>query len=366
MEFIKKIIPVKIAGAGYVAETSTNFNLVSQLEFLSMLSPETLEKICAPKGQESLGRAPTKQELFQRAQRTVEQVGFNVRPFFKGTTAELAALAAINCLEYCDVNAAELDLIIGATNTGPGYPSLADHVKLALSETTSWIGGESEAGCSDEVEACTSGAKAMLTGAAYIRSGMAKKVLVVTAEKAELLPCDFNDYFSSNLFGSGGAAVLLVAGDPETDDDEIIGHTIISDPMKGKKDWIKKLTKEEGGGFWQNGKEVHKFVGKKVPDTVHELVAKHNLLNDISHLFCHQPSHKTVYLLKDTISMKWPEFKGTFHIDVSTGNISSASAIRLFAKTWQEDRIRPKQKYAIVTFGAGLSISIILLKKGKN
>lgn len=265
------------------------------------------------------------------------------RIFYFGTTAELAAIAARRCLNRAGIPVDFVDVIIGATNTGPGYPSLADHVKLSLGSESS------EAACFDVAEACTASAVAIFNAWNLIRSGVCNCVLVVCAEKATTLTCPDN-WIGANLFGDGAFAVVLVVD--SIDSFEFFdGHGL---PFGGNLNRVIKTA----DGFKQDGPEVHKFVGRKVVPTVVQAVERAGINPaDINHVVPHQPSGKTLTLFFNRLENAWPNFSGQKHQMVqNTGNLSSASTGYVISKQLEQGLIKSGDLVVVSTFGSGLSI----------
>lgn len=120
-------------------------------------------------------------------------------------SSDLAAHACRQALNAAEVSTGEIDLIIVATSTPdmvfPSTAALLQH-KLGI------------AGCpAFDVQAVCSGFIYALTVAdAMIRTGSAKKALVVGAEVFSRI-LDFNDRTTCVLFGDGAGAVVLEASD---------------------------------------------------------------------------------------------------------------------------------------------------------
>ena len=269
------------------------------------------------------------------------QTGVGTRSFFDGSTADMAIIAAKKCLEKSKAKPDELDLIIDATNTGPGYPSIADHVKNAL-------GAKSEAACFHMTEACTAGSLAVFNGWSMIKAGL-KKVLVVCSEKTTVL-APYDKWLYSNLFGDGAFAVLLFAG--ETEDFLAFDATCL--PQDGKLDLIRKTE----DGFVQTGNKVHKFVGIEVVGFLASFLKKAEIKpEEIDHLVPHQPSGKTLDLLEEKVNRALPGLRAKFHRNFEeAGNLSSASTGCLISQSSQMGEIKKSELVVVITFGSGLSI----------
>lgn len=312
------------------------FNIFTQPQFIRERMTEAGRQALFPDGYSDEIIAAT-------AARWVKQTGIKCRAFFDGTTVDLAVMAARKCLAKAGVDFSQIGLVIVGTNTGTGYPSVADHVKLALGDENS------EAGCWDTNEACSVGGAAIFSGWSVIRTGACKYVLVICAEKATTL-ADFDDWKGANLFGDGAFAVLLKAGDIESFL-FFSGHSL---PHNGQKDLIVKTE----AGFWQDGEKVHKLVGRIVPQLLVDDIKRARIKqSDIDHVVPHQPSGKTVDLFSGSLRKGLPRFRGQIHENVRhVGNISGASAGSTVSGLATAKIIKPGQLVIVTKFGSGFAI----------
>jgi 3-oxoacyl-[acyl-carrier-protein] synthase III len=333
-----------IIGLGHSEPTDSEFfRIVTQEEFIRSLPQDVQEVICK--------NGATIEEVAK----TWGEMISEKRTFFDGDISSLAMFAVNRCFEDLknrgiDFDPSSIDAVIGATNTGPGYPSLADFVKNG-------IGVKSEAMCFDVAEACTAGSVAIFQAQSLIRSGACKNVLVTCAEKATTLT-NLENWQGSNLFGDASFAVLLTAtNDPNLETFDFFEFN--SFPYQGNLGLIRKTET----GFVQEGKKVHIFVVKDIVESLVNSIKKAGINPvDIDHLVVHQPSNKTVSSLKDYILPKLPEFKGIFHKSEDIGNASSASFGNMLSKHYHEGMIKSGELIVTCTFGAGLSVGIIGLR----
>ncbi|EGV36555.1 beta-ketoacyl-ACP synthase III [Neisseria weaveri] len=120
-------------------------------------------------------------------------------------TSDLAVAAARKALEAADVKPEEIDLIVLATATPDmQFPSTATIVQNKL--------GISGCPAFDVAAVCAGFMYALNTAHAYIKSGMAQKVLVIGAEVFSRI-LDWNDRTTCVLFGDGAGAVVLGASE---------------------------------------------------------------------------------------------------------------------------------------------------------
>ncbi|WP_281388094.1 beta-ketoacyl-ACP synthase III [Qipengyuania soli] len=121
------------------------------------------------------------------------------------TTSSLATAAAREALAAAGIEAGEIGLIVLATATPDHtFPATATQVQAALG-----CGG----GIAFDVQAVCSGfLYALTTADAMLRTGMAKKALVIGAETFSRI-LDWEDRTTCVLFGDGAGAVVLEAQD---------------------------------------------------------------------------------------------------------------------------------------------------------
>lgn len=334
----------KLFGIGHSTfSDDPRFRVISQLEFIQMLPPEIQEELTKKTGKSINEVANTWAEMISPH-----------RTFFAGSIDDLAMFSVSRCIEDAQKNFPEfsvekIDAIIGATNTGPQYPSLADFVKNRLPV-------RNNAMCFDVTEACTAGVVATFVGYSLIQAGICQNVLITCSEKATELT-KLENWQGSNLFGDASFAFLLQS----TQSPEEASFNFFffnSYPYLGNLELIKKTET----GFFQEGKKVHLFVVKNVVESLVESVSKANIhIENIKHLIFHQPSRKTLSSLEEYLLSHWKNFNGIFHRSENIGNASSASFGQLLSERYHQGIIRKDELIVCGTFGAGLSIGIMAL-----
>jgi 3-oxoacyl-[acyl-carrier-protein] synthase-3 len=139
----------------------------------------------------------------------VERTGIRCR-YLAGdgeTTASLATGAALRALEHAGVAATEIDLIVLATATpDQTFPSSATKVQAAL--------GIDDCVAFDVHAVCTGFLYALTVADSMIRSGSARKALVIGSETFSRI-LDWEDRATCVLFGDGAGALVLGAEDGE-------------------------------------------------------------------------------------------------------------------------------------------------------
>src|SRR6201990_1443955 len=121
------------------------------------------------------------------------------------TTASLGELAARAALDNAGLTAADIDLIILATSTPDNtFPATAVNIQNRL--------GMHHGFAFDVQAVCSGFVYAVTTADAYIRGGLAKRVLVIGAETFSRI-LDWSDRSTRVLFGVGGGAIALESGE---------------------------------------------------------------------------------------------------------------------------------------------------------
>ncbi len=173
----------------------------------------TLHSVVRGVGSALPRRRVTNEELAERVdtsdQWIVERTGIRSRYVAEDgeTTASLATDAARAALDHAGVEATEIDLIVLATATpDQTFPSSATKVQAAL--------GINDCIAFDVHAVCTGFLYALSVADSMLRSGNAKKALVIGAETFSRL-LDWEDRTTCVLFGDGAGALVLSAEETE-------------------------------------------------------------------------------------------------------------------------------------------------------
>lgn len=271
----------------------------------------------------------------------VERTGIRERRLSENGTASMAAEAAQQALADAEISAEELDLVIAATST-PDYafPGVACQVQAAI--------GANRAFCFDLAAACSGFLYALSTAAAYIESGIARKILVIGADAMSKIT-NWEDRGTCILFGDGaGAAVLtaastgLMAFDLGTSgrDGGSLTCPFGTDP-------------EELPYIHMDGRRVFQFAVRTVPETIRRVLAEASWEKDeVRYYFLHQANARILASVARTLQI--PEEKIPMNI-AYCGNTSAASIPILLDEWNRAGRISPGDKLVLAGFGAGLT-----------
>ena len=196
-------------------------------------------------------------------------------------SSDLALEASRRALGAAGVDAGAIDLIIVATSTPDFiFPSTACLLQAKL--------GVKGCAAFDVQAVCSGFVYALATADSMIKSGMAKKALVVGAEVFSRI-LDWSDRGTAVLFGDGAGAVVLAAGEQPGvhasvlhADGSQVGILSVPGNVSGGK--------IVGSPFLQmHGKEVFKIAVKVLDDSAREVAAAAGIrLQDIDWMIPHQ------------------------------------------------------------------------------
>jgi 3-oxoacyl-[acyl-carrier-protein] synthase-3 len=275
-------------------------------------------------------------------------------------TSDMAVEAARKALAMAATDPADLDVIIvGTISPDMQMPSCAVLVQAKL--------GASKAFAFDVSAACAGSLYGISIADKFIRTGEARRVLVIGAELLSRL-VDWSDRNSCVLFGD--AAGALVLGPTEDPTRGLLSAHLHSDGtaagmlsipgggsrMPPSEDVIaKKLDKVA-----MNGREIYKFAVRVLPEALLETLAAHQLKpGAIDHVISHQANIRIVESVVDRLDI--PREKCWFNID-RYGNTSSASLPITLDEANRAGRFKPGDLIAMMAIGAGMAWGSALMR----
>lgn len=274
-------------------------------------------------------------------------------------TAFMGAEAAKEVLKNRGISADEIDLIIVATVT-PDYffPATACLVQQKI--------GANNAFAFDLSAACSGFLYALSTGAMYIESGRAKKVLVIGTDKMSSI-LDFTDRTTCILFGDGAGAVLL----EESDD----GTGIIDQKHYTEGDSECSLYQPAGGSrnpaseetvknrlhyLQQDGRAVFKKATMGMADVSLEIMERNNLdPEDVAWLVPHQANLRII----DATARRMGLSNEKVMININKYGNTTAATIPLCLYDWK-DKLNQGDNIVLAAFGGGFTWGAIYLTWG--
>jgi 3-oxoacyl-[acyl-carrier-protein] synthase III len=266
--------------------------------------------------------------------------------------SDLALPAAQRALQAAGMNAADIDLIIVATTTPDIiFPSTACILQSKLGV----------AGCpAFDVQAVCSGFVYALTIAdLFIRSGQAKRVLVVGTEVYSRI-LDWSDRGTCVLFGDGAGAVIVVA----SEEPGILATKLHADgshkemlcvpgSVNGGKVWGSPFVHMEGGSVFKFAVRVFEEGAKEV------LQAAGLQVSDVDWLIPHQANIRIMEATAKKLGLPMEKLIATVH---HHGNTSAASIPLALDEAVKDGRILPGQTLLLEGVGGGFTWGAVLLR----
>ena len=284
----------------------------------------------------------------------VERTGIRARHFAdEGTfSSDLAVEAARKALEAAGASADEVDLIIVATSTPdmvfPSTASIVQH-KLGI------------AGCPafDVQAVCTGFIYALTVADAMIRSGTARKALVIGTEIFSRI-LDFDDRTTCVLFGDGAGAILLEASEQPG----ILATDLHAD---GSYREILHVPGHVSGGeisgsplLQMDGQAVFKLAVGLLEKTATAVLAKAGMEKEqVDWLVPHQANIRI--MMSTARKLRLPADKVIVTLE-EQGNTSAASIPLALDAGVRSGQIQPGQTLLLEGVGGGFTWGSVLLK----
>jgi 3-oxoacyl-[acyl-carrier-protein] synthase-3 len=273
-------------------------------------------------------------------------------------TSDLCHEAALRCIDRAGARAQDIDLVVLATFTPDmSFPSTAcllqDRLRLSAPAV--------------EIEAACAGFMyALITGAAYVASGVSSLALVVGGDcnSRILNPNDIKTY---PLFGDGAGAVLLAPGRP---DQGILAYSMGSDGAGGDM-----LSRPACGSrlpptpellakglhyMYMDGRAVFRWAVGILCDTIQDVLkAAEFRPGDVDLYLPHQANIRIINAAIDVLRI--PRSKVFNNLD-RYGNTSAGSVPLALDEAVEEGRLKPGQLAVLSGFGAGLAWGTALMR----
>ena len=272
------------------------------------------------------------------------------------TTGDMAIAAGRRALEAAGLTGADIGGVIVATSTPDNtFPSVAAKVQAALGIPP---------GPAMDVQAVCSGFVYGLTVAdSLIRTGLAKRFLLIGAEKMSAL-LDWNDRTTCVLFGDGAGAVVLEAqhGAGTVQDRGVLSTHLYADGRLRDILYTSGGTSSTGdAGFVRmEGKEVFRHAVQFMADIVGEVLAHNNVApGDIDFLVPHQANIRIIEATAKKLDMDMNRVVVT--VD-RHGNTSAASIPLALCAAVEDGKIKPGDLLLMEALGAGLTWGAALVR----
>ncbi len=272
------------------------------------------------------------------------------------TTASLGEAAARAALANAGLTAADLDLIVLATSTPDNtFPATAVNIQNRL--------GMHHGAAFDVQAVCSGFIYAVTTADAYIRGGLAKRVLVIGAETFSRI-LDWNDRTTCVLFGDGAGAIILEAqdGTGTTADRGVLTAQLRSDGAHREKLYVDGGPSTTGtvGHLRMEGREVFKHAVGMITDVIEAAFeATGTAADDLDWLVPHQANRRIIDGSAKKLGI--PLEKVVVTVDLH-GNTSAASIPLALSVAASDGRIKKGDLVLLEAMGGGFTWGSVLLR----
>ena len=284
----------------------------------------------------------------------VERTGIRARHFAapEVCSSDLGVEAARRALQAADVEAKDIDLIIVATSTPDMvFPSTACILQNKL--------GANGCAAFDVQAVCCGFIYALTMADAMIKSGAAKKALVIGAEVFSRI-LDFKDRTTCVLFGDGAGAVVLEASDTPG----ILSSDLHAD---GRHVGILCVPGHVSGGqvlgdpvLKMDGQAVFKLAVGLLDDAARNVLEKAGkTAADVDWLVPHQANLRIIQSTARKLKLSMDKVIVT--VD-QHGNTSAASIPLALDSAVRSGKIKPGELLMLEGVGGGFTWGAVLLK----
>ncbi len=281
------------------------------------------------------------------------RVGIKERRILKepGKGSSFLGIKAVErLLEQTGTKPEEVDLLICATsNPDYRFPSTGSVIAHNL--------GLKNAYAYDIQAACAGFLVALEDGAAYVRSGMKKKVVVVAAEKMSSM-VNYNDRATCPLFGDGAGAMLLEPTEKNVGiidavfhiDGEGLEHLVM--PAGGSVLPASHETVDAAQHFVvQDGRNVYKNAVTDMLESSMEVVSRNNLsMEDVDWFVPHQANLRII----EAVASRAGIDNAKVLVNIEHYGNTSAASIPLCIDEYKS-KIKKGDKLILTAFGAGFT-----------
>jgi 3-oxoacyl-[acyl-carrier-protein] synthase-3 len=285
------------------------------------------------------------------------------------STSDLALVAAERAMEAAGVKKEDLDMIIFATiSPDHEFPGTACFLQAKL--------GVPGIPALDVRQQCSGFIYGLSIADQFIKTGMNKKVLVVGAEiHSKGFDCSTAGRDIAVLFGDGAGAVVVGAceGDVKPSDSQIYSTHLHADGNYAKELWVEapghalgahRLTIDNIEAKQHlpimNGKTVFVNAVKRMPEAIHEALAKNDKkLEDVDLFIFHQANLRINEMVGKQLGIP-PE--KIFNTIQKFGNTTAATIPIGLAEAVKAGKLKKGMLVASAAFGSGFTWASALIR----
>ncbi len=305
-------------------------------------------------------RVVTNAELAQKVDTSdewiVERTGIHQRYIADETetTSSLAIDAARKALDTAQMDAKTIDLIVLATATpDQTFPSTASRVQAALG---------CQGGAAFDVAAVCSGfLYALGVADSMLRTGMAKRALVIGAETFSRI-LDWEDRTTCVLFGDGAGAMVLEAADVAEDGPGILGTRLHADGDHNQLLYVDggPSTTQTVGKLRMKGREVFRHAVVNLAQVLEEVLGDIGVTAaDLDWVVPHQANARILDATARKLGLPAEKVIKTVE---QHANTSAASVPLAYDAGVRDGRIKPGDLVMLEAMGGGFTWGASLLR----
>lgn len=297
----------------------------------------------------------------------VERTGIRERRFFKegvDTVSNMGARAARIAMDRAGRKPEDIDMVVFATLSPdyyfPGCGVLAQR-ELGLRQIP----------CFDIRQQCGGFVYALSLADQYIRTGFAKKVLVIGSEiQSNVMEISDRGRNMAAIFGDGAGALLLEAHDES-------GKGILSTHLHSDGTHAEELMVEHIGSRRKqrithamiddgsmlphmNGKMVFQHAVRYFPEVIREALTANNLKeSDIDIFVPHQANARITQAVQKELGLRDDQVVSNIH---KYGNTTAGSIPIALTEAWEEGRVKEGDLVCLAAFGSGFMWASTLIR----
>ncbi|MEE3302381.1 MAG: beta-ketoacyl-ACP synthase III [Candidatus Neomarinimicrobiota bacterium] len=281
----------------------------------------------------------------------------------KIATSDLALVAANNAISNAEIDSKEIDMVIvGTLSSDYFFPGVSAQLQEKLNLNT--------IGAFDIKAACSAFVYSISIADQYIKTGMAKTILVVGAEtQTKLIEKSTEGRDVAVLFGDGAGAAILKRSE---DKSEILSTHLHSEGKDLKNLWMEAPGTSHGSWFKENqfdkskftpkmnGREVFRNAVTRFPEVINEALDFNNLdINDIKLIIPHQANHRISEAVAKRLGVGMDKVYSNIH---KYGNTTAASIPIALTEAIESGKIGKGDIIILAAFGAGYTWASAAIK----
>ncbi len=270
------------------------------------------------------------------------------------TTFNLAHEASLNAILKSGIHSSDIDMIIlGTLSSDYFFPGVSAQLQDSLDLKN--------VGAFDIKAACSAFIYSLSIADQYIKTGMAKTILVVGAEtQTKLIEKSTRGRDIAVLFGDGAGAAILQRSN---DQSKILSTHIHCEGKNIKNLWMEAPGTSPGSWFkeknfnskrftpYMNGREVFRNAVKRFPQVINEALQCNNLtIENIKLIIPHQANYRISKAVADKMGVDMSVVYSNIH---KYGNTTAASIPIALVEALEEGLIKKDDYIILAAFGAG-------------